>query len=102
MLSDFGLADYHCVCAFLSSCGGITWTTLLVFLGEVRQARKELTPRGFDALVGQVLRSAHLQAEVKRITAEIKRIGAKGGSCFCTRLCVRLRGLTSQDGMDID
>ena len=102
LLSDFGLSEYFALSAFLSSGCGVTWTTLLVLLCEVRQATRELTTRGFDSLVWKVLESAHLQQEVERTTADIKRIGATGSLCFCTRLCVQLRGLTSQDGMDVD
>lgn len=100
MLCEFGLEDYEQVKAFLQQHNPLTWVTLLVFLCEVRQTRKNLA--GFDGLVRKVLANPAMLPEIHRATAEIVKTGATRGKCYCTRLCLKVMQLSTANGDDID
>ena len=103
MMLEYGLAEYGQVRRFLQNSDAVTWTTLLVLCCEVRQAKKALSARAFHGLVRRILADQErLLPEVLRHTAEIQADGAKSKDCFCTRLCLRMRGACTKDGDDIE
>ena len=103
MMSEYGLANYTQVRAFLVSNEAVTWSTLLVLCCEVRQAKRELTASSFYGLLRKILADRErCLPQVLRHAAEIRADGARSKHCFCTRLCRRMQGACSKDGEDID
>ena len=73
---------------------GCNWTTFFVCLCEIGQAEEALGEKKFHRLVDYVEENVEqMRPVIERLTADIVRGGARGGGCFCTRLCRKLLGV---------
>lgn len=90
-LQHFGLNSFDRVqYVLLSGFAGLNWTTLLVCLCEARQASYALSAEVFYKIVISALDHCRWGLVVSKLTEQIKRKGAIGIDCYCTRLCIEL------------
>jgi hypothetical protein len=88
-LLEYFTLDMEGANGLIGATEGMNWTTLLVFLCEVRQAMAD-DRAGFVVMLEKLEARPGLIDAVQDVVVDIVAEGAKGKDCYCTRVCARV------------